>query len=405
MKRRIVAATFARSDFGALRSTFEALRADPEFEPKLIVSGSHLDPRFGSTVEEVKDSGITIDEQIDMAAHSDSPAAAARSIGIGTIAFADSFAQWKPDILLLIGDRYELLAPVAAATALRIPIAHVSGGEITEGAFDNQVRHAVSKLASVHFVGSSDSAARLLQMGEEPWRVHVTGDPGLDLVRAAPRMSVAELEGDLGIDLSPPVLVVTFHAATLGAQSPLDDLNEVLAALENFPASTVIITYPGADPGGRALITRILAFAKGRNRTLAVPNLGAVRYYSLLDHADALIGNSSSGIWEAPSFCLPAVDIGDRQKGRLRAENVIHVDAKRNAIVEGIKRSLDPAFRHSLDQMSNPYGDGHAAERIVAILRGLPAESVLLQKRFCEINGPVTGTRGDAPHFLQGSDR
>ena len=318
---------------------------------------------------------------------SDAPLAVAKSIGVGVLGFAPALAELAPDCVLIVGDRVELLAVAAAALPLRIPLAHVSGGEVTEGAIDEQVRHALSKLAHLHFVSSEEHAARLRQMGEEPWRITVTGDPALDLVATTERLGREELSRRLGLALERPLLLVTHHPTTLSPLSAGEEVGRLLEALAEVDA-TLVFTAPNADAGSRDIRAAVERFVASRpqRRTLVV-SLGQPAYYSLLAVADAMVGNSSSGIWEAPSFDLPVVDVGDRQRGRLRAANVIDVACETAAIGDGIRRALDPSFRASLAGLVNPYGDGRATERITAALRAAESGTTLLRKRFVDLPG------------------
>jgi UDP-hydrolysing UDP-N-acetyl-D-glucosamine 2-epimerase len=361
-----------------------AIQADPDLDLHLLVTGMHLSPEFGCTVKEIEAEGVRIGDWVEMLLSSDSPEGIAKSIGLGTIGFAQSFARIAPDILLLVGDRFELLALACAALPFRIPIAHVSGGDVTEGAMDNQVRHAISKMSHVHFAAMQAHADRLIQMGEEPWRVHLTGEPALDLIRQMRLMSRSELSESLGMELKPPVLLVTFHPTTLGSVSALDEVDSLLSALSRVESATVF-TYPNADTHGRIIIERIREFISSRPSARLFFNLGQLKYYSLLAQVDLMVGNSSSGIWEAPSFHLPVVNIGDRQRGRLRAGNVIDVASDAEAIHRAIREGLTPTFPASLAKLQNPYGDGQAAPRIIEALKQIEIGPALLQKRFIDL--------------------
>jgi UDP-N-acetylglucosamine 2-epimerase (non-hydrolysing)/GDP/UDP-N,N'-diacetylbacillosamine 2-epimerase (hydrolysing) len=382
VKRSIAAVTFARSDWSSLGPVVSALRSRTDVDAKVIVSGMHLAPEFGSTVNEVEEAGAPISERIEMLLSSDTAEGMVVSAGLGTIGFGHAFARTRPDLLLVVGDRFELLALTAAALAFRIPLGHISGGDVTLGAIDNQVRDCVSVASSLHFVAMEAHRDRLLQMGEEPWRVHVFGDPALDCIYETDRLDRRELAETLNIDLSGPVVVVTYHPVTGSEGSSLAELEAMLQALQELDA-TLIITYPNADAEGRSVLARLRVFAGSRGRTLLVTSLGRMRYYSLLHCADLMVGNSSSAIWEAPSFALPAVDIGDRQKGRTRIANVIHSEGRAEAISAAIQRGLSPEFRESLRGVTNPYGGGGAAARIAEVLATAELSPRLLEKQFC----------------------
>lgn len=389
--RRIGVVTLARSDYSTCLPILRAVEADADLELLLWVTGTHLLPEFGETIAEIEADGFAIHDRIDLPLGRGSAADVAAGVGMATTGFSRSFAQDRPDILFLVGDRLELLGIATAALAHGIPIAHASGGEITEGAIDNQVRHAVSKLSQVHFATAPEHAARLRQMGEESWRVHSTGDPALDLLRELDVMAPAELSASLGIELVAPVIVVTHHPTTITDLAAADEIDAVMAALTDAPG-TVIVTHPNADAEHGVIMERIARLVAERPATASFASLGYRRYYSLLSHADLMVGNSSSGIWEAPSFGLPVVNIGDRQRGRLRAANVVDVDVDPSAIAAAIERALDPEFARRLAGITNPYGDGRATERILAVLRDVELGPALLQKRFVD-----TGCEGDHP--------
>ncbi|OGW92351.1 MAG: UDP-N-acetyl-D-glucosamine 2-epimerase, UDP-hydrolysing [Omnitrophica bacterium RIFCSPHIGHO2_02_FULL_63_14] len=379
--RRIGVVTTSRSDYSSLLPLLRLISDDPELELLLFVGGMHLLPEYGSSIREIEGDGFPIADRVQMLLASNTREAVAKSIGLGVMACAESFSRFRPDLLLIVGDRFELLSVACAALPLAIPIAHVSGGDATEGLIDNQVRYAVTKLSHLHFVAMESHAQRLLQMGEEPWRVHVTGDPALDLIRQIRVLSREELAASLHVALEPPVVVVTMHPTTLGSYSVLEEVSALLAALSRVPG-TLIFTYPNADPESRTIIEHTRAFTTQRPGAALFFNLGQQRYYSLLTHADLMVGNSSSAAWEAPTFRLPAVNIGERQRGRLSVGNVIHAAVDAHAIERAIRRGMDPAFRASLRDLQNPYGDGHAAPRIVGAIKDVERGPVLLQKRF-----------------------
>ncbi len=381
--RRIGAVTTSRADYSSLVPILRLINKDPDLKLLLFVGGMHLVPEFGFTVKEIEADGLPIIERLEMLLASDTPESMAKSAGLGMIEFAGAITRHRPDILLVVGDRYELLSAVSAALPLGIPVAHVSGGDITEGAIDNQVRYAISEMSHTHFVAMPAHAKRLLQIGEEPWRVIVTGDPALDLIHQMKFLSRAELSKCLGLELASPVLLVTFHPTTLGSSSVLKEVESLLTALGQVQG-TLIFTYPNVDAQNRVIIERVKEFVASQPRAKVFTNLGQLKYYSLLAQVDLMVGNSSSGIWEAASFHMPVVNIGGRQRGRLRAANVIDVSGGADAIYRAIQRGLEPSFRASLSNLQNPYGDGQAAARIVDILKRVQLGSRLLQKRFID---------------------
>ena len=281
---------------------------------------------------------------------------------------------------MVLGDRFEMLAAAVAALPFALPVAHIHGGEVTEGAMDNQIRHAISKLAHLHFVSAPVHADRLVRMDEEPWRIHMVGAPGLDRLQSTPPMTRKKLARQLGLPLADPWIIVTFHPVTLEHRDTGRHVEELVAALETV-AGGVVVTYPNADTAHRTIIDALEGFARRCPHVRLVPSLGDRAYVSLLEHAAAMVGNSSSGLIEAPSFGLPVVNIGSRQRGRLRGANVIDVGYDRDEILRGIEAALAPGFRERLRDAPNPYGDGHAAPRIVEILRRVPLDARLIQKR------------------------
>lgn len=379
---RVAAVTVARSDYGILRPILDVLREAADFRVDVIAAATHLSPAFGRTVRILEADGYTPAACVEMTLSGDTPTAAAASIGLGVPGFARALADLEPDLLLVVGDRFETLAAGVAAVPLGLPIVHVHGGEITEGAFDDQIRHALTKLSHVHLVATTDAGRRVAQMGEEDWRICVSGAPGLDTFRTARRLATDELERRLGISLVSPPLLVTLHPATLQPEVIDSEVAALLAALRTSDRP-VVVTAPNADPAHASIRSAWESLAAERpGRVAYVENLGVDAYASLLHAAVAMVGNSSSGIIEAPSVPLPVVNIGCRQAGRARAANVIDVPGEAAAIIAAIATATSPAFRASLAGLVNPYGDGHAADRVLAHLQGLPSRSVLLRKVF-----------------------
>jgi UDP-hydrolysing UDP-N-acetyl-D-glucosamine 2-epimerase len=353
---------------------------------ELVVAGMHLSPEFGLTVRDIEADGFQIADRVEMLLSTDTPSAIAKSIGLGVISFAQVLSRLRFDILLLLGDRFEMFAAAVAALPLAVPIAHIAGGETTEGAIDEAIRHCLTKMSHLHFVSTKPYRDRVIQMGEEPWRVVVAGAPTLDNLHTMELLSSEELSRRIGFPLTPPPLLVTFHPVTLEFARTLDQLRELLAALGDAK-TPIVFTYPNADTLGREFISEIEMFKRSHDRVCAVPNLGTCGYFSLMKYAAAMVGNSSSGIIEAASFELPVVDIGDRQKGRLCGQNVIHVPCDRSAILQAIQRAVSPEFRSSLVKMVNPYGTGHAAEKIIQTLQTVPLEELVI-KKFHDLAGP-----------------
>jgi UDP-hydrolysing UDP-N-acetyl-D-glucosamine 2-epimerase len=390
MIRTIAAVTSSRADYSHLYWPLRELASHPAVELKIIALGPHLSPEFGCTAAAIEKDGFRIDARIECLLSSDSDVGMAKTIGLATLGLADCLGQMRPDILLLIADRYEMLAPAAVATALRIPLAHVEGGEISEGVIDDAVRNALTKLSHIHFTSTEMARARVISMGEEDWRVHRAGAPSLDHLRRSPLLSREEVAARLAIDLTPrtaPTALIAYHPTTI-ARDPTREADALFAALESAPGQ-LVFCYPNADAGSRALIARTESFIRRAGRGRLFVNLDPVMYWSLLRSVDLLVGNSSSGIMEAASFALPVVDVGIRQRGRERARNVLNTAANATAILDRIGTAVSAEFRASLRGIENPYGDGHAAERIAAVLASVPLGEELLIKHAPALPGSV----------------
>ncbi|HKD82597.1 MAG TPA: UDP-N-acetylglucosamine 2-epimerase [Candidatus Angelobacter sp.] len=379
MKRKIVAVTSSRADYGHLYWPLHALSHDPGVDLHLVALGPHLSPEFGSTVEEIERDGLCIHTRLECLLSSDTDVGMAKTIGLATLGLADTLARIRPDLLLLIADRYEMLAPASVALALRIPIAHIEGGEISEGAIDDAVRNALTKMAHIHFTSTFEARCRVIAMGEEAWRVHRAGAPSLDHLRRRELLPSAELERRLQVDLSLPSILVCQHPVTL-ERDTTQEANAVFAALECLP-DQLLFCYPNADAGGRSLIERSRQFLRFRGQGKIWTNLDPITYWSLLKRVPLLIGNSSSGIMESASFALPTVNIGTRQQGRTRPQNVLDAAAEPESIVQAITRAKSDSFKASLRDMKNPYGDGNACEVIARVLTDVPLGRDLLIKR------------------------
>jgi UDP-N-acetylglucosamine 2-epimerase (non-hydrolysing)/GDP/UDP-N,N'-diacetylbacillosamine 2-epimerase (hydrolysing) len=387
-RRKICVVTTSRADFGLLLRLIEAIRSDAALRLQVIASGMHLAPEFGLTVREIEAEGVKVDRKVDLHLSGTSGLANAKSIGLGLAGFADALGELRPAIVVLLGDRFELFAPAIAALMLRIPLAHIHGGERSEGAIDEAVRHAVTKMASLHFAATEAYRRRIIQMGESPERVFNFGAPGLDQIHGAPLMPRAELERDLGLVFDQPVALVTFHPVAQESASVDAQARQLAGALQASKLHA-IFTMANADADGNRINARWQALcARNPERFKWIPHLGHRRYLSCLAQAAVMVGNSSSGLTEAPSFRLPVVNIGDRQRGRTRAANIIDVPCSRAAILRGIRQALSARFRASLRGMSNPYdcfGDGRTSERIKDVLKNVRLSDDLLKKRFLDI--------------------
>jgi UDP-hydrolysing UDP-N-acetyl-D-glucosamine 2-epimerase len=379
MKRKIAVITSSRADYGHLYWPLRDLSENQNVDLKLIALGSHLSPEFGNTVQQLVNDGFTINSRIECLLSSDSDVGMAKTIGVATLSLADYFGQLRPDLIVLTADRYEMLAPASVALALRIPLAHIEGGEISEGAIDDAVRNALTKLSHVHFTSTELARARVIAMGEEDWRVHRTGAASLDHLRRSPLLSREQVETRLAIDLGQPTAVITYHPTTI-ARDTTREADALFCAIQSMPGQ-LLFCYPNADAGSRALIERMKLSLRDRGDGKVFVNLDPIVYWSLLQYVDLLVGNSSSGIIEAASFALPVVDIGIRQRGRERGRNVLDAQPTVASILDRVGIARSEGFRRSLEGMENPYGDGRAAERIVAVLASVPLGEDLLIKR------------------------
>lgn len=379
--RTIGVVTTSRADYSGYRPLLKALQADPDICLRLYVSGMHLSPEFGLTVRAIENDGFEIAERIEVLLSSDTPEAIAKSMGLGLIGFGQAFSKFRPDILVVFGDRFEMLAAALAAVPFKIPLAHLGGGELTQGAIDDALRHSMTKMAHLHFVSTEDYAYRVIQLGEDPARVFVTGEPALDDILIAQQMSAEELRRRFGIDVERPFLLVTFHPVTLEFEQVEWQIDALLAALAEADLA-VVFTAPNADTGHHVIRERLEQFAAANRFVWLVENFGAQAYFSMMSLAAAMVGNSSSGIVEAASFQLPVVNIGTRQDGRVRARNVIDVGYSQAQISEGIHKALDRQFRDSLSGLVNPYGIGDASSIILKRLKSTVLGDALLKKKF-----------------------
>lgn len=380
MNRKICVVTGTRAEFGLLRWLMQEIQDAPELTLQVIATGMHLSPEYGHTYREIEQAGFAIDHKVEMLLGANSATAVTKSIGLGTIGFADAYASLQPDLLVVLGDRFELLAAVTAALIAGIPVAHLHGGETTEGAFDEAIRHAITKMSHLHFVAAPDYARRVIQLGEKPERVFNVGGLGIDAIKRTRLLDRQALEVALDFKLGNRNLLVTFHPVTLDKQSSVDQMSAMLDALDELEDTHLIFTMPNADTGGHELAAMLEDFTRGRPHTRLYTSLGQLRYLSCLQFVDGVVGNSSSGLAEAPSMHTGTVNIGDRQKGRLAASSVIHCEPNQDSIRAALQQLFQPTFKAGLAHTVNPYGDGGAALKIVETIRHWPLDGSLKKK-------------------------
>lgn len=377
MKRTVCVVTGSRAEYGLVRWIIEEIDRSDELDLQLTVTGMHLAPEFGSTYREIEEDGFRIDWKVEMLLSGDTPSALAASMGLGMIGFGTALRELDPDLLLVVGDRFEVFAAVSAALVSRIPVAHLHGGETSEGAFDEAIRHSITKMSHLHFVAADEYRRRVIQLGEHPDRVFTVGGLGVDAIRRLPLLDRRALEESLDFSLGERSLLVTFHPATLEGDAPERQLDELLEALDDLEDTRLIFTLPNADTGGRRLGAAVAEFVATRSNARLYSSLGQLRYLSALQYVDGVIGNSSSGLTEVPSFRKGTVNIGSRQEGRLKARSVIDCKPERTTIAAALDHLFSKEFQSSLDQVENPYGDGGATERVVEVLTRVPLDGIL----------------------------
>lgn len=369
-KKKIAVFTGTRAEYGLLHWLLREIEDDPQLELQLIAGAMHYSPEFGETWREIARDGFEIAARIELLLSSNTGVGVAKSMGLGTIGAADALDRLRPDWLIVLGDRFEALAVVQAALVMRIPVAHLHGGELTEGAYDDAIRHAISKMSLLHFTAAEVYRQRVIQLGESPDRVFNVGAIGLDHLRRAPRMSLAALAESLQWPLRQPFLLVTYHPVTAADEPAEASFEALLTALDSWPDHQILITYPNADNGGRGIIERLKAYAARQpQRVCAIPSLGQARYLSALALAEAMVGNSSSGLIEAPALKVPTVNIGQRQQGRLCADSVVQCAATTEAIQQALAKVLTAEFRAHCEHTVNPYGQGDTSRAVLAHIK------------------------------------
>ncbi len=387
MKRKICVLTGTRAEYGLLRWIMEDIEASSDLELQVLATCMHLSPEFGLTYTDIEDDGFKIDRKVEMLLSSDTPTGIAKSMGLGMIGFGDALAELVPDVLLVLGDRFETMACVAAAMVSRVPVAHLQGGELSEGAIDDAIRHSITKMSHVHLVSTQDYGRRVMQLGEDPKTVHLVGGPSLDNLSRLKLLSREDLEDALDFSFGPRNLLITFHPVTLEVGTATIQMEELLAALARLEETHCIFTMTNADMEGRVLFDLIKGFVAERPQHRAYTSLGQRRYLSTVAQMDAVVGNSSSGLTEVPSFRIPTVNIGDRQRGRLRAQSVVDCNPECDSIGKALAQALGDDFSSVLASSTNPYdpyGDGETSRRVIEVLRSIDLDGVL-KKRFHDL--------------------
>ncbi|QDQ01373.1 UDP-N-acetylglucosamine 2-epimerase (hydrolyzing) [Lysinibacillus fusiformis] len=384
MKRKICVVTGTRAEYGLLYWLMERIQKNTELELQVIATGMHLSPEFGLTFRQIEKDGFIIVKKIDMLLSGDTPAAITKSIGLGVISFADAFQELKPDILVVLGDRFEVLAATQAAMVSRIPIAHIHGGELTEGLIDDPIRHSITKMSHIHFAASDDYKRRIIQMGEQPNRVFNVGTLGIEGIRKIELLSKEEFKEAIQFDVD-KFFLVTLHPTTLENGTAEQQIQTLLSALETFEDYKIVFTKTNADTDGRIINEYIENYVQqNQERCIVFDSLGQLRYLSAISHCAAVIGNSSSGLVEVPAFLKPTVNIGDRQRGRLKADSVIDCNFENQDIIEAINKSIDEVFLKEIQTMDQVYGEGNTSEQMVNILKTISLDSIL-KKKFYDI--------------------
>lgn len=381
-KRRIAVLTDSRAEYGILKYTLSAIRDSEMLELQIIVTGTHLLEAYGFTINEIRNDGFFALEEIRTEVGLSEKTRIPTEMGNLTIQLSRIFERLHPDILLLFGDRYEMLAAASTAVAMHIPIAHISGGESTEGAMDEQIRHAITKMSHIHFPGAEVYAENIKRMGEQPWRIFNVGDPGIENIRRTQIMKKSALETDLGIKIDEKTLLVTYHPVTLELSGLACQMAHLTGALDKFNG-TMIITYPNSDDGSDLIIREWKEFASGRKNVCLVKSLGMLRYLSVMNYCGAVVGNSSSAVVEAPFLKVPVVNIGNRQKGRMMADNILTCGYEQKEIERSIKTALSREFKEIASGTKSLYGDGNTSGAIVQVLEHIEIDEKLFKKKLC----------------------
>lgn len=390
MNRKICIITGTRAEYGLLRWVMQGIKDDQDLTLQIIVTGMHLSPEFGLTYRQIEQDGFQINRKVEMLTSSDTAVGIAKSMGLGLIGMADALNELKPDLIVVLGDRFEIFAAVAASLATCIPIAHLHGGETTEGAFDEALRHSITKMSHLHFVAAEEYRQRVIQLGEHPERVFLVGGLGIDSIKHLKLLGRTELEDSLGIKLAAKNLLITFHPVTLETATAADQMAELLMALAELKETQLIFTLPNSDTDGRIMARMIEQFVVQHSNACAYTSMGQLRYLSCIAHVDGVVGNSSSGLLEAPSFRKGTINIGDRQRGRLQATSVINCEPTNKSIAAAVQKLYSADFQQGLSSVRNPYGEGGASEKIVKTIKH-HSISGIAKKAFYDLSVTNTG--------------
>lgn len=384
MNRKICIITGTRAEYGLLRWVMQGIKDDNELTLQIIATGMHLSPEFGLTYKAIEQDGFQIDRKVEMLTSSDTSVGITKSIGLGVIGFSDALYDLQPDLIVVLGDRFEIFSAVSAALVARIPVAHLHGGEVTEGAFDEALRHSITKMSHLHFVAAERYRQRVIQLGEKPEHVFLVGGLGIDNIKRLQLLDRAALEASLDFKLGIKNLLITFHPVTLETATAENQMQELLTALAQLEDTQLIFTLPNADTDGRSLIEMVQNFVKRHPNARAYASLGQLRYLSCIAQMDGVIGNSSSGLAEVPSFKKGTINIGDRQRGRLQADSVINCEPSQGSIARALTQLYSVDFQMSLAEVVNPYGEGGASAKIVKKLKYHPLKDII-KKTFYDL--------------------
>ena len=391
MIRKICIITGTRAEYGLLRWVMQGIKNDNELTLQIIATGMHLSPEFGLTYKAIEQDGFEIDRKVEMLTSSDTPVGIAKSMGLGLIGFADALHDLQPDLIVVLGDRFEIFSAVSAALVVRIPVAHLHGGETTEGAFDEALRHSITKMSHLHFVAAESYRQRVIQLGEQPDHVFLVGGLGIDNIKRLQLLDRRALEASLDFKLGYKNLLITFHPVTLEKSTAEKQMEELLASLAELKDTQLIFTLPNADTDGRALIKMVQNFVAEHRNARAYTSLGQLRYLSCIEQVDGVVGNSSSGLAEVPSFKKGTINIGDRQRGRLQADSVINCEPSQGSIASALTQLYSADFQMSLTKVTNPYGEGGASAKVVNTLKHYPLEGII-KKTFYDL--PINSNSG-----------